>query len=344
MELVEVEVKAKTVEEATRLAVAELGLESADQADVKVVQEAKAGFMGIGSQPAVIIARAKPPQKKRRRRRRKGGNGKGQGAEAGDKKTNQRPKQKSGGGGKSSKGGRNVNKQRDRDGGGQQAAGTAPSPPKPADTKPERVHDVDEQGRVAVEFLEGLLEAFGLEGEVTYRTEDDILFVDVVGDQTEALIGPRGVIMSSVLELTRTVVQRKTFGSPRMRLDIAGYGERRRAALKIYAAKLADKLLAEGGEVMLEPMNPADRKVVHDAVADVDGIRSFSEGEDPNRSVVLAAERPPAAPQDEGDDRDTDTGDDDGHDDDAGGDDGPDDEAPNNEAPNNEDASDGDDD
>ena len=186
-----------------------------------------------------------------------------------------------------------MKQDRDRDNGGRQAAGTAPSPPKPADTKPDRAPDIDEQGQVAVEFLEGLLAAFGLEGDVTYRIDDDILLVDMSGDQTEALIGPRGVILSSVLELTRTVVQRKTFGSPRMRLDIAGYSERRRAALKIYTTKLADKLLAEGGEVMLEPMNPADRKVVHDAVAEIDGVRSFSEGEDPNRSVVLAADAPP---------------------------------------------------
>lgn len=299
MELVEVEVKAKTVEEATSLAIAELGLESAEQAEITVVQEAKGGFMGLGSQPAVIIARAKPTQPKRRRRRRRKGNGgrKGSGdretSGSTEKSSEERPKRKSGGGGKSSKGGRNVKQDRDRDNGGRQAAGTAPSPPKPADTKSDRAPDIDEQGQVAVEFLEGLLAAFGLEGAVTYRIDDDILLVDMSGDQTEALIGPRGVILSSVLELTRTVVQRKTFGSPRMRLDIAGYSERRRAALKIYTTKLADKLLAEGGEVMLEPMNPADRKVVHDAVAEIDGVRSFSEGEDPNRSVVLAADAPP---------------------------------------------------
>ena len=295
MELVEVEVKAKTVEEATSLAIAELGLDSADQAEITVVQEAKGGFMGLGSQPAVIIARAKPTPPKRRRRRRRKGNGNREGSGSKQKSSDDRPKRKSGGGGKSSKGGRNVKEDRDRDNGGRQAAGTAPSPPKPADTKPDRTPDINEQGQVAVEFLEGLLTAFGLEGEVTYRIEDDILLVDMSGDQTEALIGPRGVILSSVLELTRTVVQRKTFGSPRMRLDIAGYSERRRAALKIYTTKLAEKLLAEGGEVMLEPMNPADRKVVHDAVGEIDGVRSFSEGEDPNRSVVLAADAPPVA-------------------------------------------------
>lgn len=94
--------------------------------------------------------------------------------------------------------------------------------------------------------------------------------------------------MQSVLELTRTVVQRKTYGAPRMRIDIAGYAERRREALTIYAGRLAEQVKEEGGEVMLEPMNPADRKVVHDAIAAIEGVRSFSEGEDPNRSVVVA--------------------------------------------------------
>ncbi len=165
-----------------------------------------------------------------------------------------------------------------------------------ADVRDQPAEDTDEgagiedQATVAKDFVEGLLGAFGLEGTVVTEIDGDILTVRVDGDQTEALVGQRGVIMSSVLELTRTVVQRKTFGAPRMRLDIAGYGERRRQALTIYAGKLAEKVLAEGGEVMLEPMNPADRKVVHDAVAEIDGVRSFSEGEDPHRSVVIATE------------------------------------------------------
>ncbi len=148
---------------------------------------------------------------------------------------------------------------------------------------------IEEQATVAVEFLEGLVGAFGLEGEVTSRVEDDVLYLDIDGD-TEALVGSRGVILHSVLELTRTVIQRKTYGAPRMRIDIAGYAARRREALQIYAGRLAEKVLADGGEVMLEPMNPADRKVVHDAISDISGVRSYSEGEDPNRSVVVAPE------------------------------------------------------
>jgi spoIIIJ-associated protein len=123
---------------------------------------------------------------------------------------------------------------------------------------------------------------------VANRIEEDVLYLDVSGDQTEALVGPRGSIMDAVLELTRTVVQRKTFGAPRMRLDIGGYTERRREALRIYAGKLAERVLEMQGEAMLEPMNAADRKVVHDTIAGIEGVRSFSEGEDPNRAVVVA--------------------------------------------------------
>jgi spoIIIJ-associated protein len=76
----------------------------------------------------------------------------------------------------------------------------------------------------------------------------------------------------------------------KIRLDIAGYNERRREALRIYAGRLASKVLEDGGEVMLEPMNSAERKVVHDAIGEIDGVRSYSEGEEPRRSVVVAKE------------------------------------------------------
>jgi len=139
-------------------------------------------------------------------------------------------------------------------------------------------------------FLTGLLGAFGLDGEVTTRVEDDVIYADVAGEQTEALVGAKGTILQAVLELCRTIVQRRTMSGARIRLDIAGYTERRREALRIYTRRLAEKVLAEGGEVMLEPMNAADRKVVHDTVVDIDGVRSFSEGEEPHRSVIVAKE------------------------------------------------------
>ena len=148
--------------------------------------------------------------------------------------------------------------------------------------------DIDAQAQIIREFLVGLLDAFGLEGDVAVRVEEGIVFAEVTGEQTEALVGNRGVILQSILELCRTVVQRKSHASARIRLDIAGYAERRREALRIYAARLADQVLDDGEEVMLEPMNPADRKVVHDAVAEIEDVRTYSEGEEPNRSVVIS--------------------------------------------------------
>lgn len=312
------ELAGPTVDAAVKAALAELGLESADQLEVEVIQENKKGVLGLGGREAIIkVTPLQQKRRRRRRRRRSGSGGDGDDAVAKDqrqeggqrgkqqqKSSNQRGKQqgqrKSNGNGQqrqSNQRDRNRGKQKqdDRSDGRKSAEAAAATTSKGSSrnqnaTKDEAMAtaDISEQATVAQEFLEGLLDAFGLEGTVSTRVDEDVLYLEVTGEQTEALVGTRGTIMTSVLEITRTVVQRKTFGAPRMRLDIAGYGERRRAALTIYAGKLADQVKEGGNEVMLEPMNPADRKVVHDAVGEIDGVSSFSEGEDPNRAVVIA--------------------------------------------------------
>ena len=120
------------------------------------------------------------------------------------------------------------------------------------------------------------------------RHREDVIYADINGEQTEALIGPKATILQAVHELSKTVVQRKTMSGTRLRLDVNCYGERRRQALTIYASRLAEQVLEDAEEVMLEPMNPADRKTVHDAIGEIDGVRSYSEGEDPRRSVVIS--------------------------------------------------------
>ena len=148
---------------------------------------------------------------------------------------------------------------------------------------------IDDQAVVVKEFLEGLVDAFGLEGEVAISVDDEVIVAKVSGPQTEAMVGPRGSVIEAVHELSKTVLHRQTQSSARVRLDIAGYAERRRQALSIYAGQLIDQVLEEGGEVMLEPMSAGDRKVIHDAVAAREGVQSFSEGEAPRRYVVIAA-------------------------------------------------------
>ncbi len=302
-----VEVAGKTVEDAIRAGLEELGIESRDQAIIEVLQEPRSGFLGIGGQLAHVKISPKPVQQQRKRRRRRRRSRSGGTTEAADgAMTEAKQQRQNGPSGDGSRGDRRRSTQ-DREsgrrsgGGGQRKSRSSGRQGKQDDTsgrgKAAAVSSdkegrseatIEERAEVAKTFIEGLLDAFGLEGVVATDIDDDILRIDVSGDQTEALVGPKGSVMQSVLEITRTVVQRKTYGAPRMRMDIAGYAERRREALKIYAGKLADKVLSDGGEIMLEPMNPADRKVIHDAVAEIDGVRSFSEGEDPERAVVLA--------------------------------------------------------
>lgn len=294
-----VEVKGRTVEVAVEAALAELGLPSVDLAEVEVIQQPDKGFLGIGRSDAVVRVKAKPKKRKRRRKPQEGR----EGSRGGDGRKRQ--------GGQQQRRQQVGNSQNGKQSSGRQGSGkpkrtedkpkAEKKPRRPqrqeetmdrdavsADDAPEAT--MDDRVEVVDSFLKGLVDAFGLEGEVKTHGEDGIVFASVDGPQTEALIGSRGSIMQSVHEITRTVAQRKIREGTRLRLDIAGYAERRREALQIYAQRLAEQLLEDGGEVMLEPMNPSDRKVIHDAIGEINGVRSYSEGEEPHRSVVVSAE------------------------------------------------------
>ena len=280
-----VEVTGGTVDIAVEAALEELGLDSVEDAQVEVLQEATGGFLGMGSKPAIVKV-VKSPRKRGRRRSRRGGSGSGRTQQQGQKaQRSQRTQQ--GQKGKQQKAKAASNEAKDRPANQDGERRTMDTPDISKRERPEPA-PIEEQAEVATAFLDGLLDAFGLEGKIESRIEDEVLYLDVVGEQTEALVGQKGAAMYSVLELTRTTVQRKTFGAPRMRIDIAGYGARRREALSIYTRKLADQVLADGGEIMLEPMNAADRKVVHDAASEIDGVRTHSEGDDPRRAVVIS--------------------------------------------------------
>ena len=153
--------------------------------------------------------------------------------------------------------------------------------------KPKIEADPKKQLDVSINFLEGMIKSFGLEGTVKGSIEEENLVVSVSGEQTEALVGEKGSIIRALHELTRTAIQRKTGAGTRLRLDVAEYATKRREALTIYAERLTNQIFEDGQEVMLEPMNSVDRKTLHDAVAKIAGIRSYSEGREPYRSVVF---------------------------------------------------------
>ena len=291
-----VEVKGASVELAVQAALEELSIEDIDQAEVKVLQEPKPGFLGIGRQDAIV--RVKPQRRGRggrpgRGRQRKRKAPRQPGSQQGSAPPRDRRKTRGGaaqaktrqagskpGGGSRSGRGRKQQARQGRRAEGQVKAVSG-------DGKDGEALGT-EQAEVVREFLDGLLEEFGLEGDVESGFDGKMVRADITGEQTQALIGHKASIMHAVHELTRTIVQRKTARGCRLRLDIDGYGEKRRQALGIYAGQLAEQVLDEGGEVMLEPMNALDRKVVHDAVAGIDGVRSYSEGKEPRRSVVIS--------------------------------------------------------
>lgn len=150
--------------------------------------------------------------------------------------------------------------------------------------------DMDAQRQAVDEFLTGLLVAWGRpEVNVSTSTEDGTIVAEVEGDELGLMVGPKGQTLQAVHELTRSVVQRQFVGEShaRLSLDVAGYRKRRAEALAQFTKGLADDVLSTGQAKALDPMSASDRKVVHDVVNEIDGVRTFSEGDEPNRRVVI---------------------------------------------------------
>jgi spoIIIJ-associated protein len=149
---------------------------------------------------------------------------------------------------------------------------------------------LEEQGEVGRSFLAGLLTEYGVSATVETRLlDDETVEIAAMGEDLGLLVGPRGSTLSALQDLTRAVVQRQCPSrTDRILVDVAGYREKRSAALKRFSTQIAEEVIASGQEKALEAMSPADRKAVHDAVNEIEGVVTRSEGEDPNRYIVIA--------------------------------------------------------
>jgi spoIIIJ-associated protein len=149
---------------------------------------------------------------------------------------------------------------------------------------------LQEQAEVAKEFLEGLMDHYGLDAAVEVRElDEETVELAADGEGLGVLVGPKGATLAALQDVTRAVVQRRfPTRTDRILVDVAGYRERRAAALRRFSQQVASEVVSSGEERALEPMSPADRKVVHDTVTEIEGVASRSEGEDPNRYVVIA--------------------------------------------------------
>jgi len=148
------------------------------------------------------------------------------------------------------------------------------------------VADLELEGEIAADYIEGLLDVADLDGDIDMDVEGDRAVVSVVGATLSELVGRRGEVLEALQELTRLAVHQQTGNRTRMMLDVGGYRQRRRAELAEAGQDAAEEVRRTGQPKKLWPMNPFERKVVHDAVAAA-GLRSESEGEEPERRVVV---------------------------------------------------------
>ena len=150
--------------------------------------------------------------------------------------------------------------------------------------------DTQENAALAEDFLRGLLDTIGLEAQLVSSAGRDAARVEISGPELALLIGRHGSTLEALQEITRAAVQRQVESRAVVNIDIEGYRARRRAILERRARSVAAKVKRSGKPQTLEPMPAFDRKVVHDALTNFRGVRTSSEGEEPNRSVVISPE------------------------------------------------------
>ncbi len=149
-----------------------------------------------------------------------------------------------------------------------------------------RVKDLEQEGDIAADYLEELLDIADLDGDLDIDVEGDRAAVSIVGADLQQLVGRDGEVLDALQELTRLAVYRETGDRSRLMLDVSGFRAEKRARLVELASEMVEKVRASGEPVSLDPMTPFERKVVHDAVAAA-GLSSESEGAEPRRFVVV---------------------------------------------------------
>jgi spoIIIJ-associated protein len=151
----------------------------------------------------------------------------------------------------------------------------------------DRTAELEQEGEIAADYLEALLDIVDMDGDLDLDVEGERAVVAIVGDSLDKLIGTGGETLEALQELTRLAVLQKTGNRSRLMLDVGGHRSRRRTELRKIAAAAAERVAGGSGPEKLVPMTPFERKVVHDVIAEIDGVHSESEGEEPRRSVVL---------------------------------------------------------
>jgi len=261
-----VEVRAENIAAAEELALDQLGVARED-AEFEVVTREENRLFGLKKTEARVRARVKPvdvpPKTTNNQRNRRKKNGKTTNKKPNSNQKNQAKKP-------NTKNKKSPNKQQKE-----------PENREPMLQK--------EQEAAVIEFLEGIVANFDIDASVSIRMEEERIIGSVDGSDIGLLIGPKAGTLLALQDITRTVVQRHAAGrkTNRLSVDVGGYRDRRKASLIAFTEKQAETVRESNKSLSLEPMGAADRKIIHDAVSEIDGITSGSEGEEPRRRVVL---------------------------------------------------------
>ena len=151
---------------------------------------------------------------------------------------------------------------------------------------PKTVAKLEEEGEIAADYLEGLLDIADLDGDIDIDIENGRASLAIVGGKLTHLVGKDGEVLDALQELTRLAVQTSSGDRSRLMLDIENFRANRRKELTALAKKLGEEAKSSGNEIKLDPMNAFERKIIHDTIQDM-GLTSESEGEDPRRFVVI---------------------------------------------------------
>ena len=151
---------------------------------------------------------------------------------------------------------------------------------------PKSVAKLEEEGDIAADYLEGLLDIADLDGDIDIDVENGRASLAIVGGKLSHLVGKDGEVLDALQELTRLAVQTSSGDRSRLMLDIENFRANRRKELTALAKKLGEEAKSSGKEIKLDPMNAFERKIIHDTIQDM-GLTSEAEGEDPRRFVVI---------------------------------------------------------
>jgi len=288
-----VETTGRTVEDAKEAALDQLGIDETE-AEFEVVEEPKTGLFGRVRSEARVRARVVPksPRAKQERRPRRGR------SKGGDGPSESKPSASGtsdSGGSPATRSAEKPDRKRSNRNSAGRSTNATPGNDKEGSQMSDEAIDVDQQADIISEFLEGLLAALEIEGTINRtKVDEETIELDVESESSDLglLIGPKGLTLTAVHELSRTVLQRRATGrhNGRVRIDIGGYRRRRQEALARFVQQQAEEVLAKGVSRAMEPMNAVDRKVVHDTVNEISGVSTLSEGTDPDRRVVIIAD------------------------------------------------------